>query len=253
MSAMDGNSQTLFLLRARSGQRAESALVIASIVFAIAIGSFLVWRCAVGAIDTPIPAVGLVATALGLTVWAIVVRAVAATLPIGRLWTWRQAAGWAVLGVVVLFAVGCSYPGARILDWLVWLSAGAVVFAAPAVMHMKKESLLKRNSAKTDGSASDEKILQQYSRVRSAEGQDTISGTLVAEFAVGERQVTVYAGFCPPFELLPEVEVYVADDFDAEVKLIQVLHNGAQIEVRLSEPAEEPASVVIEFVAAENA
>jgi hypothetical protein len=253
MSAMDGNSQTLFLLRARSGQRAESALVIASIVFAIAIGAFLVWRRAVGAIDSPIPAVGLLATALGLTVWAIVVRAVAATPPFGKLRTWRHAARWGVLGVTVLFAVGCSYPGARILDWLVWLSAGAVVFAVPAVMHLKKESLLKRKSATTDGCASDEKILQQYSRVRSAEGQDTISGTLVAEFAVGERQVTVYAGFCPPFELLPEVEVNVADDFEADVKLAQVLHNGAQIDVRLSEPAEEPVTVTIEFVAAESA
>jgi hypothetical protein len=183
-------------------------------------------------------------------VWAIVVRAVAATPPFSKLRTWRQAAGWAVLVTVVLFAVGCSYPGARILDWLVWLSAVAVVFAAPAVMHVKKESLLKRKSAAKDGRASDEKILQQYSRVRSAEGQDTISGTLVAEFAAGERQVTVYAGFCPPFELLPEVEVNVADDFEAEVKLAQVLHNGAQIDVRLSEPAEEPVTVTIEFVAA---
>ena len=70
------------------------------------------------------------------------------------------------------------------------------------------------------------------------------------QFAAGERQVTVYAGFCPPFELLPEVEVNVADDFEAEVKLAQVLHNGAQIDVRLSEPAEEPVTVTIEFVAA---
>ena len=47
------------------------------------------------------------------------------------------------------------------------------------------------------------------------------------------------SAFCPPFELLPQVEANIADDFDATVKVAQVLHNGAQLEVRLSEPAEE--------------
>jgi len=240
MSAMDGNSQTLFLLRARGNRDAESAIVVASILFAVAIGAFLLWRRLVGATNSPIPVVGLFGTAVGLTMWAVVVRAVAAR---------PQAANWTVLAVMILFALGCSYPGSRVLDWLVWLSAGAVVFWAPEMMHVKNESLLIRKSAVSDGSTSDERVLQQYSRVRSAEGRDTIVGSLVAEFAAGERQVTVYAGFCPPFELLPEVEVNLEDDFGADVKLVQVLHNGAQIELRLSEPAEEPIAVAIEFVA----
>jgi len=36
------------------------------------------------------------------------------------------------------------------------------------------------------------------------------------------------------------------------VKPTQVLHNGAQFDVRLSEPAEEAATVLIEFYAAAN-
>ena len=41
------------------------------------------------------------------------------------------------------------------------------------------------------------------------------------------------------------------DDFEAEVKLVQLLHNGAQLDIRLSEPAEEPLTVSIEFFASE--
>jgi hypothetical protein len=186
------------------------------------------------------PTAGLFGTAIGLTAWAIFIRAVAAN---------SQAANWMVLGVLILFALGCSYPDVHVVDWLVWCSAGTIIFCVPPATRVKKESLLQRRSVATDGYTSDEKVLQQYSRARSADGKETISGTLVAEFALGERQVTLYAGFCPPFELLPQVEASVADDFEAEVKLVQVLHNGAQIDVRLDEPAEEPVTVAIEFVA----
>jgi uncharacterized protein YpiB (UPF0302 family) len=61
----------------------------------------------------------------------------------------------------------------------------------------------------------------------------------------------LYIGFCPPFELLPEVQANVDDELDAELKFAQVLHNGAQLDVRLSEPAEEPLAVSIEFFASE--
>src|SRR4029079_15317041 len=100
--------------------------------------------------------------------------------------------------------------------------------------------------------ANPERVLQQLTRFRTAEGKDTIRGTVVAEFAVGERQTTVYIGFCPPFERLPQVEANIIDDFDAEVKLAQVLHNGAQLDVRLSEPAEDALTVSIEFFASEG-
>jgi hypothetical protein len=70
---------------------------------------------------------------------------------------------------------------------------------------------------------------------------------LVGEFAPGERQATLYIAFCPPFERRPQVEVNVADDSDATVKLTQVLHNGAQLEVRLPHPTEEPTKVTIEL------
>jgi hypothetical protein len=103
-----------------------------------------------------------------------------------------------------------------------------------------------------ESDANPEHVLQQLTRFRTADGKDAIRGTLSAEFMVGERQTTVYVGFCPPFELLPQVEANANGDFEAEVKLAQVLHNGAQLDVRLSEPAEEAVAVSIEFFASEG-
>jgi hypothetical protein len=100
-----------------------------------------------------------------------------------------------------------------------------------------------------DASANLEKLLQQTTRIRTADGKEIIRGKVVGEFAPGERQVTLYIVFCPPFELLPQVEATAADEIEATVKLVQVLHNGAQLEVRLPEPAEDRLAVAVEFVA----
>ena len=58
-------------------------------------------------------------------------------------------------------------------------------------------------------------------------------GTVVAEFAPGERTTIVHVAFCPPFELLPQVEAEIADGPDASVQVTQVLHHGARLDVRL--------------------
>jgi len=74
-----------------------------------------------------------------------------------------------------------------------------------------------------------------------------------AEFAPGERNATVHVAFCPPFELLPQVEAEIAEGPDASVKVAQVLHNGARLEVRLAQPAAESATVGLEFAARDSA
>jgi hypothetical protein len=57
--------------------------------------------------------------------------------------------------------------------------------------------------------------------------------------------------FCPPFETLPHIEAEVADDSAAEVHLEQVLHNGAQFEVRLAKSAASATSVAVDFFASQ--
>jgi len=94
-------------------------------------------------------------------------------------------------------------------------------------------------------------ILQQLTRVRTAEGRVAVRGTLVAEFAAGARDAMLYVAFCPPFERLPEVDAHVTDDTTASVKVAQRLHHGAQLDVRLPAAAENSLTVTVEFFAAE--
>jgi hypothetical protein len=106
-----------------------------------------------------------------------------------------------------------------------------------------------RSPVDTGDELAPEVMLQQLTRVRTNDGREAISGTLAAEFAIGQRDATLYIAFCPPFERLPDVDAWIADDSGATVKLAQRLHQGAQFEVRLSEPADEPFRVTVEFVA----
>jgi hypothetical protein len=98
-----------------------------------------------------------------------------------------------------------------------------------------------------------EHLLQQLQRVRSDSGNEAVRGTLVAEFLAGQREATLYAGFCPAFQRLPHIEAHTADESIAIVKVTQRLHNGAQFDVHLAEPAEEPFALQVEFSAAEPA
>jgi hypothetical protein len=109
----------------------------------------------------------------------------------------------------------------------------------------------RRSSPAAAGAISTDRVLQQLTRFRTAEGHMAIRGTLVAEFVAGQREATLYVAFCPPFERLPDVEAHVTDDSMASVKVAQRLHNGAQLEVRLPELAENSLTVTVEFLAAE--
>jgi hypothetical protein len=239
MRATDGISRRL-LLRAGEYRLPVSTFIAASIVFALTIGVFLIIRRAVGATTAPLPIGQLLATVAGLSAWAIGVRAVAAD---------RRFFFWGPLCVMILFAVACSFPAVGWVNCLVWLGAIALVAGLPRMAHWRNRRRPARAALLQEETLSTEQILQQLTRLRTPAGKDAIRGTLVAEFDAGERQATLYVGFCPPFELMPQVEASVVDDFEADVKLAQVLHNGAQIDVRLSEPTDEPLAITIEFIA----
>jgi hypothetical protein len=242
MRATDGIFQSL-ILRAGDKGWPVPAVVVGSIFFVAALSLFLFIRRATGALTAPLATPQLIATATVMCLWALVVREFTAK---------RTTYFWVSLCTMLLVAIGCSFPVARIVDWLVWLPAIGYVAILPLATRMKLPISGRRPVASVDADANPERVLQQLTRFRTAEGKDAIRGSLVAEFSVGERQTTLYIGFCPPFELLPQVEVDVNDDFEAEVKLAQVLHNGAQLDVRLSEPAEEAVAVSIEFFASEG-
>jgi hypothetical protein len=242
MRATDGILQSL-ILRAGAKGWAAPASVLASILFVAALSLFLFVRRATGALTVPLGAPQLVATAMVVFLWALVVREFTRK---------RATYFWISLCTMLLVAIGCSFPVARVIDWLVWVPAIGCIAVLPLATRIRLPNSRRGRLNSMDADANPEQVLQQLTRFRTADGKNAIRGTVLAEFVVGERQTTLYVGFCPPFELLPVVDAGVNDELEAEVKLAQVLHNGAQLDVRLSEPAEEPIAVSIEFFASER-
>ena len=152
---------------------------------------------------------------------------------------------WLPLIAISLFAIACSYPVGRLFDWIAWLIALAAVLLGPGVVYPARRSL------PATGGESAESVLQELTRYRLADGREAVRGTLRAEFSAGERSTTLYVAFCPPFERLPHVEAFRLDGPPATVKLAQVLHQGAQIEVRLSGVADCQQSVTVRLSAVE--
>jgi hypothetical protein len=209
--------------------------VLASELLLLGMAIVLCARRASGAFTSPLPAWPLVATAAGLLAWAVVVRAVARSMH----------ARWLPTAVILLFAIACSYPATRAVDWATWLST--LLLDLWSQSKLAGAQLRPVHSAQIE--LNTELQIQQLTRFRTADGSETIRGIMVAEFAAGERSTEVYAAFCPPFEHLPKVEAQVADDSQAKVKITQHLHNGVQFEVRLPHAAASRQNVTIEFFA----
>src|SRR4051812_25438598 len=178
MSATDGKFQSL-MLRAGGNRWRVSAIVAGSIFFVAALSLFLCIRRATGALTLPLARPQLVATALVMCLWALAVREFTAK---------RAAYFWISLCTMLLVAVGCSLPAARVVDWLVWLPAVGWIAMLPLITRLQLRWSRRRRLSATMTAANPEQILQQLTRFRTAEGKDAIRGTLAAEFQAGERQ-----------------------------------------------------------------
>ena len=212
------------------GWRAMIAPAFAtSLVLALAVAVFLLARRSSGALDTPLAPIPLVATAFALVAWANAIR----------LCLRDRRAAWLAAAVLVLVAIACSFPGERTIDWLVWLSAFAAFGLCPAT----------RNSPARGSVAAEEQVLQQLTRSLAADGTESIHGTLFAEFAPGERTAILHVAFCPPFERLPTVD---AEAEDGDVKIAQVLHQGARLEARIPHASSTLRRVTVEFLATDR-
>src|SRR6478609_3961575 len=103
MRAKDGILQSL-TLRSDGKHSTASALVVGSIFFVAALSLFLFVRRATGALTSPLAAPQLAATALVMSLWAVIVQETTAK---------RAVYFWVSLGTIVLVAIGCSFPAAR--------------------------------------------------------------------------------------------------------------------------------------------
>jgi hypothetical protein len=249
--------------------------LLASIVLAFGLALFLLVRRATGALIAPLPPAPLLLTAAAILVWVWYART-AWQRCVGREIVFSRSldqlmAAWLPPATLVLVVVACSYPGGRAVDWVVWLPVLAASAAGPPVLERwqrtQTEPVIPAPAKAAQRSPSSPAalplelrepieesgtLLQRLTRSRAADGRETVSGTVIAEFGPGERSAIVHVAFCPPFEMLPQVEAEITEGPDASVQVTQVLHHGVRLDVRLMEPTVEAADVWLEIVAHES-
>ncbi len=182
--------------------------------------------------------------------------------------------GWGSSSALVLLAVGCCYPGYRTVDWLIWLpilvadqmwcqnffDAGELE-STEIFLDELPRTLALADARRHDGppqNHSQKELVQQLFRLRDAQGQEVIYGTVRADFVAEQRTAVVHVGFCPPLEYLPEIEAEAlscegacegAGEATAKIKVVQSLAHGARLDVRLSRFPKADCQVWIDLAA----
>jgi hypothetical protein len=260
------NAATTPTIPLLSRTEAVRAAVVGGVAALAAIGLLLVTRRAAGAVTAELSGWSLLACLM-----------LAAAVVFGGRMAWRQfgatrfdvALAWGGTSALVLFSIGCAWPNTESYWWLLWLPLIAVdrffrrAYLNDAASRGARPRGLTRVAIVAprvpplappfQGGETEGDILQSIVRVRDSDGVESIRGTLRAEFAAGQRHATLFVGFCPPLARLPDVEVEVVDGPDAAVKVVQALAHGAQLELRLAEPAEEACSATVEICATPSA
>jgi hypothetical protein len=159
---------------------------------------------------------------------------------------------------LILLCLGCAPPRTQSYAWLACVplliadQASRRAFLRlqpPTKASPAPPRLPTRVTVAPEDAEAHEQIVQELVRTRDSAGFESVRGTLRADFAVGQRHATLYAGFCPPLASAPDVEFELTEGPDAVVKLVQALPQGVELELRMPEAAEEPCSVTVELVA----
>jgi hypothetical protein len=101
----------------------------------------------------------------------------------------------------------------------------------------------------TDGESSDEDLTQRLERHELPDGAQWITGLVRVDFAPGQKNAHAHVAFCPPFLSLPSCDAETVTGPDAQVKVAQILPQGARFDVRLDESQPAVTRVGVEFAA----
>jgi len=231
------------------------------------LGVVLLWRRAVGALQSPLPVASLLAATALFTVLAaglrLCWRAVNADVR-SRAIAW----GFGLLptAAVLLLGVSLSLPGTSAVGvialWGVivleetwsWRGLGRKRLTGTAkpteptpVASSDPEPV---NTPKGPAAVPpDDDVLQHFTRSRDAAGTERLTGWLRATFAPGQRTDSVHLAFCPPFERTPRLAVDQAGGPRVRVKTAQLLPYGARLDLKLGAATVETQCVLLSFSA----
>jgi hypothetical protein len=185
---------------------------------------------------------------------------------VGRL-LWRQSyepAGlwqqrivdWAPTLGLVLIATSAVLPGsAAVAVVLIWLMIVAEEVAASLIGRWSVAPRSRRRN--TTPNPLDEAveldeplspdIRQQQTRRRTADGREVVQGVLRVPFSVGQRVAIEHLVFCPVLDRVPKVSATVLDELESSARATHVYRYGARLEIKLSEPCEEPLEVAVGY------
>ncbi len=258
------------------------AVAAAGLGLLMAAAAAVLWRQAAGALRHPLQPAVLLAAAVAATAAAVAVRAswlvwcrrLACTSPGRRdaCTTWLDRIVTIVLSLAVVeLTVGLCLPGTPAACLAV---VGIVVATEEAwawVGHLRRSTSRRVPNSRgltapgkkpgqlrefrellapgCNSALPSEGVVQQLTRSRAANGTEEISGWLRTSFVAGQRTASIHVAFCPPLGATPELSVEQIDGPEARIKTAQVLPYGARLDLKLAAASEEPASVLLQFVA----
>jgi hypothetical protein len=234
-------------------------------------GAVILARRLSGALGAPLPFGAFLTCASLLTAAALLFRAMF-PLPATLRGRWSQYLYYALAsGVLLLWAIGLSAPGAGgglvVLWGALLLEEGwswthlrsrmpiarpqvaqtANVIALPLPIVAEEDRASAESEVLSETESQDEAICQQLVRRRESDGSETIAGWLRVQVPAKARHATAHVAICPPFTGLPECFAEQMDGPPAQVKVAQSVPHGVRFEVKLDEPGEEVADVLVEF------
>jgi hypothetical protein len=140
--------------------------------------------------------------------------------------------------------------------WRQWFERGSLKLtepiAEPPVQPIVTAGSPQGVADNTDDIQTNSTITQQLVRRRQPDGTESISGYLRADFEPGQRTAILHVSFCPPLDASPNCAAEPSDGPAAQIRITQVLPQGARLEAKLDSTAEEPQQLLIEFSAFES-
>lgn len=240
-----------------------TALVAISVLAALS-AVFLLARRLTGALLAPLP--------LGFLVF---VAAIAAAITIATTSLSRRSTSGAhratARGIIAvslpLFAIALSLPQSPMLGlillWMatvgaeieLWRHGGDTRESATRLRAIPFRRTTRAADHAADGGSpliTSRGATQQLIYRQADNGAMTVEGLLHIDFAAGERTVNAHVAFCPAFLAPPQVDVELSGGPDCAVRQALAVPWGVRWELKLTQPASEPASVILEFLATEK-